>query len=129
MTMTLKEAIRRLKELQRYARGEITVYDTMRDDDGNAVKMKDMELLADERLRELVLLRSRRTKRCTNYSSADRPAGAAGAAKDRLTMTAPVGSWLEQNQAVVKGLERLLGEIRKAEKSTENRVYIPRVRR
>ena len=76
--MTLKEAIRRLKELQRYARGEITVYDTMRDDDGNAVKMKDMELLADERLRELVLLRSRRTKRCTNYSSADRPAGAAG---------------------------------------------------
>ena len=44
-------------------------------------------------------------------------------------MTAPVGSWLEQNQAVVKGLERLLGEIRKAEKSTENRVYIPRVRR
>ena len=39
--------------------------------------------------------------------------------EDRLTMTAPVGSWLE----------RLLGEIRKAEKSTENRVYIPRVRR
>ena len=50
-------------------------------------------------------------------------------AKDKLITTAPVASWLEQNQAVVKGLERLLGEIRKAEKSTENRVYIPRVRR
>lgn len=50
-------------------------------------------------------------------------------AKDRQITTAPVVSWLEQNQAVVKGLERLLGEIRKAEKSTENRVYIPRVRR
>ena len=51
------------------------------------------------------------------------------AAKDRLTMTEPVVSWLEGNQSAVKSLERLLGEVRKAEKSTENRVYIPRVRR
>ena len=33
--MTMKEAISRLKDLQRYARGEITVYDTMKDDDDN----------------------------------------------------------------------------------------------
>ena len=51
------------------------------------------------------------------------------AAKDRLTVTAPVLGWLEGNQSVVKSMERLLGEIRKAERSTENRVYIPRVRR
>ncbi len=51
------------------------------------------------------------------------------AAKDRLTITAPVLGWLEGNQSAVKSMERLLGEIRKAERSTENRVYIPRVRR
>lgn len=51
------------------------------------------------------------------------------AAKDRLTMTAPVVGWVKDNQGVIKSMERLLGEIRKAEKSTENRVYIPRVRR
>lgn len=33
--MTLKEAISRLKDLKVYAEGEITVYDTMREDDDN----------------------------------------------------------------------------------------------
>ena len=50
-------------------------------------------------------------------------------AKDRLTITAPVLGWLEGNQSVVKDLERMLREKSKPERSTENRVYIPRVRR
>ena len=50
-------------------------------------------------------------------------------AKNRLMTTAPVLGWLEGNQSVVKGMERLLGEIRKAERSMENRIYIPKVRK
>lgn len=42
--MTLKEAIQRLKDLRDYARSEIAVYDTMRDDDEN-VWIKDVKAL------------------------------------------------------------------------------------
>ena len=50
------------------------------------------------------------------------------AAKDTMSETLPVLEWAEANRAVVKGLERLLGDVRKAEKNTENRIYTPRVR-
>ncbi len=48
------------------------------------------------------------------------------AAKDTREQTVPVAAWAKENQAAVKSLERLLGEIRKIERQTENRVYIPR---
>ena len=48
------------------------------------------------------------------------------AAKDILSETAPVLAWMEENRAVIKGLEQLLGEVRKAERAVENRIYTPR---
>ena len=50
-------------------------------------------------------------------------------AKDAIAETSPVLAWLEDNRAVVKSLERLLGEVRKAERIAENRIYTPRTRR
>lgn len=44
-------------------------------------------------------------------------------------MTAPVLMWLDNNRAVVKALERLLGDVRKAEKRTECRIYTPRTKK
>lgn len=48
------------------------------------------------------------------------------AAKDTQEQTRPVAAWIKENHAAIKGLERLLGEVRKLERQTENRVYIPR---
>ena len=45
-------------------------------------------------------------------------------AKDTKAMAEPVLHWVQQNEKVLKGLEQLLGEVRKAEKGTENRHYI-----
>lgn len=39
-------------------------------------------------------------------------------AKDTMYVINPVLSWSEENRAVIKSLERLLGEIRKAERYT-----------
>lgn len=47
-------------------------------------------------------------------------------AKDLITVLSPLAHWVEDNKTVLKSLERLLGDIRKAEKSTESRFYIPR---
>ena len=47
-------------------------------------------------------------------------------AKDAMAELGPVLAWLDENRAVVKSLERLLGEVRRAERRTENRVYTPR---
>ena len=42
------------------------------------------------------------------------------------TATLPILTWIESNRAVIRGLEKLLGEVRKAEKRTDNRIYTPR---
>lgn len=47
-------------------------------------------------------------------------------AKDTRTMLGPIAQWVEEHQTLVKGIECLLGEVRKAERSTQNRVYTPR---
>lgn len=47
-------------------------------------------------------------------------------AKDAMGETAPVLDWMDENRAVVKRLERLLGDVRKAERCAENRIYTPR---
>lgn len=49
-------------------------------------------------------------------------------AKDLYNVTLPILEWLDQNRPVVKSIERMLGEVRKAEKKTENRIYTPRTR-
>ena len=51
------------------------------------------------------------------------------AAKDTMSETAPVLDWIDANRSTIKSLERLLGDVRKAEKNTENRIYTPKVRR
>lgn len=50
-------------------------------------------------------------------------------AKDTFSTLTPVLAWVESNRAVIKSLERLLGDVRKAEKNTENRIYTARTKR
>lgn len=45
-------------------------------------------------------------------------------AKDWETVTGPVAAWIIQNEPVRKSLERLLGDVRKAEKYVQNRHYM-----
>lgn len=46
-------------------------------------------------------------------------------AKDNINVTNPIIEWLDskENQMVIKSLERLLGDLRKIEKNTKNRIY------
>ncbi len=48
------------------------------------------------------------------------------AAKDLMCETLPVVEWAEDNRQTIKALERLLGEVRKMEKNTGNRIYTPK---
>ena len=45
-------------------------------------------------------------------------------AKDKATQLQPIMDWLSDNSKTVNDLERLLGAVRKAEKGTENRIYL-----
>ena len=48
--------------------------------------------------------------------------------KDTMSTMIPVLEWADSNRAVIKSLERLLGDVRKAEKNLENRIYTPRTK-
>lgn len=45
-------------------------------------------------------------------------------AKDIIRVMQPIVNWADNNASTIKNIERLLGEVRKAEKSLENRVYV-----
>lgn len=47
-------------------------------------------------------------------------------AKDKCLQLQPVADWIIKNNKTINGLEQLLGEVRKAEKNTENRYYNPK---
>ena len=47
-------------------------------------------------------------------------------AKDIMFAAEPILAWVENNKSCIKGMEQLLGEVRKAERATENRIYTPR---
>ena len=47
-------------------------------------------------------------------------------AKDQMDQAAPVVAWVESHRPVIKELERLLGEVRKQERRTQDRIYTPR---
>lgn len=47
-------------------------------------------------------------------------------AKDLITQASPVCEWAENNRQIVKGLEQLLGAVRKEEKRADGRTYTPR---
>lgn len=49
-------------------------------------------------------------------------------AKDKCIRLEPVVTWCNSNESLIKALEKLLGSVRKAEKSTENRMYIHRTK-
>lgn len=49
-------------------------------------------------------------------------------AKDTIAVATLVCEWIESNKNTIKSLERLLGEVRKAETKQENRIYIPKAR-
>lgn len=47
-------------------------------------------------------------------------------AKNAMGVYGPIVKWAEENKAVIKSLERLLGEIRKEENIQKNRCYVNR---
>lgn len=47
-------------------------------------------------------------------------------AKDIIAQTAPIIDWMEHNRGVIKGLEQLLGKVRKEEKNASGRIYTPK---
>ena len=47
-------------------------------------------------------------------------------AKDTLSVLAPIRAWVADNTDVIHALQRLLGEVRKAEGKLENRYYNPK---
>ena len=47
-------------------------------------------------------------------------------AKDSISQALPVVEWAEENRQTIKGLERLLGAVRKEEKHAEGRIYTPK---
>lgn len=47
-------------------------------------------------------------------------------AKDTIKCLLSIVNWAELNASVLKNIERLLGDVRKAEKSLENRAYAQR---
>lgn len=49
-------------------------------------------------------------------------------AKDIQKITHPVVQWVQQNQKTINELEKLLGYVRKAEKSTQGRTYSNRTK-
>lgn len=49
-------------------------------------------------------------------------------AKDIQRVTSPAVQWVNQNQKTINELEKLLGSVRKAEKGTNNRVYMNRTK-
>ena len=46
--------------------------------------------------------------------------------KDTAAQLTPVVEWTRENDGTVRSLQRLLGDVRKTEKSTQNRIYTPR---
>lgn len=46
--------------------------------------------------------------------------------KDNAAQLTPVVEWTRGNDAAVRSLQRLLGDLRKVERSTQNRFYTPR---
>lgn len=50
-------------------------------------------------------------------------------AKDSMNQLGPVLAWVDKNRGNIKSLEQLLGEVRKAERDAENRIYTPRTKR
>ena len=48
------------------------------------------------------------------------------AAKDLTLKTQVVVNWIDENRKTIKTLEQLLGEVRKMERNTENRIYTPK---
>lgn len=47
-------------------------------------------------------------------------------AKDVLDQAILISEWMESHRPMVKELERLLGEVRKQERKSQNRIYTPR---
>lgn len=47
-------------------------------------------------------------------------------AKDITEITKIIAIWAKDNKSIIGSLQRLLGDIRKAEKKQQNRTYIPR---
>ena len=46
--------------------------------------------------------------------------------KDTEIKTTPILNWTRENRAVIKGLEQLLSEVRKLERTMDNRMYFDR---
>ncbi len=47
-------------------------------------------------------------------------------AKDTQRLTKPIREWMAANKRVIRDLEKLLGDVRRQERSIENRSYTPK---
>lgn len=47
-------------------------------------------------------------------------------AKDLREQAEPIAAWMENNRPVIKALERLLGEVRRLERRSQDRIYTPK---
>ncbi len=43
-----------------------------------------------------------------------------------ITQTTPIVEWAEHNRGIIKGLEQVLGKVRKEEKNADGRIYTPK---
>lgn len=50
-------------------------------------------------------------------------------AKDLAEVLAPIDQYIKQHKGEINALEKLLGDVRKAEQRHENRFYVPKVRK
>ena len=46
--------------------------------------------------------------------------------KDIVAQLTPVVEWTRENDSAIRSLQRLLGDVRKTERNTQNRFYTPR---
>lgn len=46
--------------------------------------------------------------------------------KNTIQQTAPVVDWIKNNRKTINELQQLLGKVRKEEKNTQGRIFIPR---
>ncbi len=47
-------------------------------------------------------------------------------AKEYILQTASIIDWIDKNRNVIKGIETLLGDIRKAERHSQNKIFTPK---
>jgi len=104
-----------LREVEQQHSISVTVEQDSNDETQDMLHIIELEKVKQEEVNTLYnKLKEARIKRRT--------------AKDYVLQTTPVISWIEENKNVIKSLEKLLGEVRKAERYSHNKIFTPKTR-